>query len=116
MPASQINAENFDFEEHRPESIDNYQKVRPLYETFCVILKNIPDQALRSGDVKIASDRQLQTMSNSRHSTARVLSYFAIVDGAVANLPTLRSTLRGTCSIVNSINLSTSALRSFFSP
>jgi hypothetical protein len=46
---------------------------------------------------------------------SRYPSYFAIVDCAVANFPMLRSTSRGTCSMVSSIKRSTTAFKSFVS-
>ncbi len=61
----------------------------------------------------LRSIRDLFTKGQTSNSTMTL--YFAIVDGEVANLPTLRSASRGTFSIVNSIKRSTTALRSLVS-
>jgi ppGpp synthetase/RelA/SpoT-type nucleotidyltranferase len=46
---------DFDLVAHRRRSVENYQKVRHLYEAFASVLRNILDQALRSAGIKIAS-------------------------------------------------------------
>jgi ppGpp synthetase/RelA/SpoT-type nucleotidyltranferase len=47
--------ESFDFENHRLQAIEKYQKVRPLYEEFSGVVKNILSEAFNAKRIKIHS-------------------------------------------------------------
>jgi hypothetical protein len=72
-------------------------ELRPEYDLRALRVRKLSPSRKRFGDV-------VRLEPESTH-------YFAIVDGEVANLPTVRSASRGTFSIVNSIKRSTTALR-----
>lgn len=45
----------FDFEEHKRQAIISYQKVRPLYEEFAEVVKNLLSQAFNASQIKVPS-------------------------------------------------------------
>lgn len=45
----------FDFDAHRARAVDAYQRVRPLYEDFAEVVKDILQEALRTASIKVAS-------------------------------------------------------------
>ena len=47
--------EGFDFENHRLQAIEKYQKVRPLYEEYASIIRNILAEAFNAEAIKIHS-------------------------------------------------------------
>lgn len=55
MNESNDMSEGFDFEAHRLQAIDEYQKIRPLYEEFSEVIRNILSDALNSYQIKIHS-------------------------------------------------------------
>lgn len=46
---------SFDFDRHRLDALQNYQKVRPLYEEFSEVIKGIIKDSLKSLNIKVAS-------------------------------------------------------------
>jgi len=47
--------EEFDFDNHRLQAIQEYQRVRPLYEEYADVIKNVLYEAFRAQRVKIHS-------------------------------------------------------------
>ena len=47
--------EGFDFENHRLRAIEKYQKLRPLYEEFSSVIRNVLSEAFKSQQIKIHS-------------------------------------------------------------
>ena len=47
--------EEFDFENHRRQAIQEYQKVRPLYQEFTNVVKNVLSEAMKARHIKIHS-------------------------------------------------------------
>jgi len=47
--------EGFDFENHRLQAIEKYQKLRPLYEEFSSVIRNVLSEAFKSQQIKIHS-------------------------------------------------------------
>lgn len=47
--------EDFDFENHRLQAIEKYQKIRPLYKEFSGVVKNILSEAFNAKRIKIHS-------------------------------------------------------------
>ena len=47
--------EVFDFEKHRQVAIDQYRQVRPLYEDFCNVIKNLISHVLNANRIKVHS-------------------------------------------------------------
>jgi ppGpp synthetase/RelA/SpoT-type nucleotidyltranferase len=45
----------FDFEAHRRNAVDRYQKLRPIYASFAETIHSIAKQSLRSAGLKVAS-------------------------------------------------------------
>jgi putative GTP pyrophosphokinase len=45
----------FDFERHRLQAIEQYQKARPLYEEFAHVVRNVLSEALRVNHIKVHS-------------------------------------------------------------
>ena len=45
----------FDFENHRLQAIQEYQKVRPLYEEYVSVVKNVLSEAFKAQHIKIHS-------------------------------------------------------------
>lgn len=45
----------FDFERHRLQAIEQYQKARPLYEEFARVVKNVLSEALMVNHIKVLS-------------------------------------------------------------
>ncbi|TAM44084.1 MAG: hypothetical protein EPN53_17070 [Acidobacteria bacterium] len=46
---------DFDFDEHRTRAVEAYQRVRPLYEDFAEVVRDILQEALRNASIKVAS-------------------------------------------------------------
>jgi ppGpp synthetase/RelA/SpoT-type nucleotidyltranferase len=46
---------SFDFDNHRAQAVQIYQRLRPLYEAFAVTVQDILIEALRDADIKAAS-------------------------------------------------------------
>lgn len=55
VPESIENSEPFGFEAHRRTSVEQYQRVRPIYEAFAAVVRSILLQALRVANVNVAS-------------------------------------------------------------
>jgi len=47
--------ESFDFENHRLQAIEKYQKVRPLYSEYAGVIRNILSEALKAKGIAIHS-------------------------------------------------------------
>jgi ppGpp synthetase/RelA/SpoT-type nucleotidyltranferase len=45
----------FDFDAHRRSAVEQYQRVRPLYESFTIVVQDILGEALRGAEVKAAT-------------------------------------------------------------
>lgn len=47
--------EEFDFERHRQLATKQYQQIRPLYEEFANVVKNVISQALKVHQIRVHS-------------------------------------------------------------
>jgi ppGpp synthetase/RelA/SpoT-type nucleotidyltranferase len=47
--------QEFDFQEHKRQTAINYQNVRPLYEDFADVVKNLLSQAFDANEIKVQS-------------------------------------------------------------
>jgi ppGpp synthetase/RelA/SpoT-type nucleotidyltranferase len=50
-----LDTAQFDFDAHRQAAVEQYQRVRLLYESFAGTVREILEQALRAASVKVAS-------------------------------------------------------------
>lgn len=55
MDSSQTSSEEFDFNAHRRQAVEAYQRVRPLYEAFADIIRAVLVEALRAASINVAS-------------------------------------------------------------
>jgi ppGpp synthetase/RelA/SpoT-type nucleotidyltranferase len=55
MTENNDSKEGFDFENHRLQAIEKYQKVRPLYEEYANVIRNILSEAFNAQHIKIHS-------------------------------------------------------------
>jgi hypothetical protein len=77
--SSPASSEPFDFGKHRIAAVDQYQRIRPLYESFASVIHDILAEALRSRDIKVASiearAKSLESFGNKQlHRPKRILS------------------------------------------
>jgi len=55
MKESNDKSDEFDFNAHKIQAIDKYQKIRPLYKEFSEVIRNILSDAFNSQQIKIHS-------------------------------------------------------------
>jgi ppGpp synthetase/RelA/SpoT-type nucleotidyltranferase len=55
MPSNDGNIQNFDFEAHRSNAVDRYARIRPDFQDFAFIVKNILRVAIESKRLKVHS-------------------------------------------------------------
>lgn len=55
MTEQQESDQTFDFDAHRRTAIDQYERVRSLYESFAEVVKRILLEAVRNAQIKVAS-------------------------------------------------------------
>jgi ppGpp synthetase/RelA/SpoT-type nucleotidyltranferase len=62
----------FDFDSHRRQATQAYQRVRPLYETFAAAVQDILAEALRAADIKAASiESRAKTLESFANKAAQ---------------------------------------------
>jgi len=67
------NEETFDFDAHQREAVEEYRRVKPLYESFAEVTKAILREAILVSPVKVASiDARAKTLDSfGRKAVAR---------------------------------------------
>ena len=55
VEGEEVREEGFNFTEHRRIAVEEYRRVRPQYEAFSQVVREILDQSLRSANIKVNS-------------------------------------------------------------
>jgi len=67
--------EEFDFERHRQLATEQYQQIRPLYEEFANVVKNVISQALKAHQIRVHS---IEARAKTLDSLGKEASYYVL--------------------------------------
>ena len=84
MDTAKSGESEFDFRVHRERAVGNYQKIRPLYEEFSEVTKNVLNEALKVGETKVHS---IEARAKSIDSFGRKASFQSDLDPSKPKYP-----------------------------